>query len=163
MNISNLIPFGKKHVSVRREEEHPFVTMQREMNRIFDAFNRNLGFDGFPEPYASFSPRMEVFEDAKALTVTAELPGMSEKDIDVSLAGDTLTIRGEKKEETEDESGSCYYSERSYGAFNRAIPLPRQVDAEKISAHFKKGVLTITLPKTAEAANETRKVPVTTA
>jgi len=162
MDIKSLIPFGKKNIEVRREEENPFAMMQREMNRVFDSFNRNWGLGAFPEFTGSFMPRLDVTEDAKAFTVTAELPGMSEKEIDLSISGDTLTIRGEKKEEKEDKNKNYYYSERSYGTFMRSIPLPRQVETDKVSASFKKGILTITLPKTAAAMESTKKIDVKT-
>ncbi|NTW59460.1 MAG: Hsp20/alpha crystallin family protein [Nitrospirae bacterium] len=162
MDIKSLIPFGKKNIEVRREEENPFAMMQREMNRVFDSFNRNWGLGAFPEFTGSFMPRLDVTEDAKAFTVTAELPGMSEKEIDLSISGDTLTIRGEKKEEREDKNKSYYYSERSYGTFMRSIPLPRQVETDKVSASFKKGLLMITLPKTAAAMESTKKIDVRT-
>ncbi len=162
MDLKNLIPFGKKELQVRREDDNPFAMMQREMTRVFDAFNRNWGLGAFPEFTGAYMPRLDVTEDAKAFTVTAELPGMSEKDIDLSISGDTLTIRGEKKEEKEDKNKNYYYSERSYGTFMRSVPLPRQVETEKVSASFKKGVLTITLPKTAEAAETTKKIDVKT-
>jgi HSP20 family protein len=162
MDIKSLIPFGKKNIEVRREEENPFAMMQREMNRVFDSFNRNWGLGAFPELTGSFMPRLDVTEDAKAFTVTAELPGMSEKEIDLSISGDTLTIRGEKKEEKEDKNKNYYYSERSYGTFMRSIPLPQQVETDKVSASFKKGVLTITLPKTAASMESTKKIDVKT-
>lgn len=162
MDIKNLIPFGKKNIEVRREEENPFAMMQREMNRVFDSFNRSWGLGAFPGFTGSFMPRLDVTEDARAFTVTAELPGMSEKEIDLSISGDTLTIRGEKKEEKEDNGRNYYYSERSYGTFLRSIPLPRQVEADKVSASFKKGVLTITLPKTAAAMESTKRIDVRT-
>jgi HSP20 family protein len=162
MDIKNLIPLGKKNIEVRREEENPFAMMQRELNRVFDSFNRNWGLGAFPELTGSFMPRLDVTEDAKAFTVTAELPGMSEKEIDLSISGDTLTIRGEKKGEKEDKNKNYYYSERSYGTFMRSIPLPRQVETDKVSASFKKGVLTIILPKTAAAMESTKKIDVKT-
>src|SRR5512137_851319 len=128
MDIKNLIPFGKKNIQVRREEENPFSLMQREMNRVFDSFGRNWGLGAFPEFTGSFMPRLDVTEDAKAFTVTAELPGMSEKEIDLSISGDLLTIRGEKKEEREEKHRNYFYSERSYGTFVRSIPLPAQIE-----------------------------------
>ena len=85
---------------------------------------------------------------------------MDEKDIDVSLTRETLTIKGEKKEEKEDKGKDYYKMERSYGSFTRSIPLPVEVDTDKVQATFKKGVLEITLPKTAKAIQETKKVPV---
>jgi len=137
--------------------------MQREMNRVFDTFNRTWGLGTFPEVTGSFMPRLDVTEDEKAFTITAELPGMSEKEIDLSLSADTLTIRGEKKEETKEEQGkNYYYSERSYGTFMRTIPLPSQIETDKVSASFKKGVLTVTLPKTASAVETVKKITVKT-
>jgi len=162
MDFKNLIPFGKKNVEVRREEENPFAVMQREMNRVFDAFNRSWGLGAFPEYTGAFMPRLDVIEDARAFTITAELPGMSEKEIDLSISGDTLTIKGEKKEEKEDKNKNYYYSERSYGTFMRSIPLPRQVETDKVSASFKKGVLAITLPKSAAAIESTKRIDVKT-
>jgi HSP20 family protein len=162
MDLKNLIPFGKRNLQVRREEDNPFAMMQREINRMFDAFNRSWGLGAFPEFTGSFMPRLDVTEEAKAFIVTAELPGMSEKGIDLSISGDTLTIRGEKKEEKEDKNRNYYYSERSYGMFTRSIPLPRQIETDKVSASFKKGVLTITLPKAAAAVEATKKIEVKT-
>jgi len=159
MDIKNLIPFGKKNIEVR-QEENPFAMMQRDINRIFDSFNRSWGLGAFPELTGSFMPRLDVTEDAKSLTVTAELPGMSDKDIDISISSDTLTIRGEKKDEKEDNNKNYYYSERSYGSFLRSIPLSQQIDTDKVSANFKKGVLTITLPKTVSAMDATKKISV---
>lgn len=161
MDIRNLIPFGKKKIEVRREDENPFAMMQREMNRMFDTFTQTWGFGAFPQvSTGTFMPRLDVIENEKAFTVTAELPGMNENEIDLSLSGDTLTIRGEKKEEQENKGKNYYYSERSYGSFMRSIPLPRQIDSNKVSANFKKGLLTITLPKAAEAVEETKKIAV---
>lgn len=162
MDIKSLIPFGKKNVDIRREEENPLAMMQHEMNRMFDSFNRNWGFGAFPDLSGAFMPRLDVTEDAKVFTVTAELPGMSEKEIDLSISGDTLTIRGEKKEEKEDKNRNYYYSERSFGSFMRSIPLPRQVDTEKVAASYKKGILTIILPKTTAAIEATKKISVKT-
>jgi HSP20 family protein len=94
---------------------------------------------------------VDVAEMEDEIKVSAELPGLDNEDIDVSLSDDVLTISGEKKEEKEEKGKNYYRSERSYGAFRRDIPLPSQVDADKVDAVFQKGVLTITLPKTAEA------------
>lgn len=162
MDFKDLIPFGKKAVAVKQEEEHPFLTMQREMNRMFDSFTRTWGADTFPADNGVFTPRMDVTEDAKAFFVTAELPGINEKDIDLTITGDTLTLRGEKKAEKEETGKNYFYSERSYGSFSRSIPLPRQIDTDKVSAGFKKGILTITLPKTAAAMEDLKKISVKT-
>ena len=162
MNFKDLIPFGKKNLAVRRDEENPVIMMQHEMNRILDSFASAWGPAPFPLAGASFSPRLDMAEDAKTFTVTAELPGMSDKDIDLSISGDALVIRGDKKEEKEEKGRNYYYSERSYGSFSRSIPLPPEVAADKVSATFRKGVLTITLPKTADVADGMKKIPVRT-
>jgi len=151
-------------MEVRREWEHPFASFQREMNQLFDNF-----FGGFSlSPWAplergmaqTFTPRVDVSETDKEIKVSAELPGMEEKDIDVSLTRDALTIKGEKKEEKEEKGKDYYRMERSYGSFTRSIPLPIEVDTDKVEATFKKGVLDITLPKTAKAIQEAKKVAV---
>jgi HSP20 family protein len=151
-------------LDVRREWEYPFGAFQREMNKLFDDF-----FGGFQlSPWAplerrlaaAFIPHVDVSETDKDIKVSAELPGMDEKDIDVSVTRDTLTIKGEKKEEKEDKGKDYYKMERSYGSFTRSVPLPVEVDTDKVQATFKKGVLEITLPKTAKAIQETKKIPI---
>jgi HSP20 family protein len=110
-----------------------------------------------------FMPQVDVNEDEKQIKVTAELPGMDEKDIDVALSGNSLTIKGEKQEETEDKGRNYYRSERRYGSFHRVIPLSAEVDQDKAKADFKNGVLRITLPKTGEARKRRKKIDVKTA
>ena len=157
-------PTSGTQLDVRREWEYPFGAFQREMNKLFDDF-----FGGFGLlPSASsegrlvtvFTPHVDVSETDKEITVTAELPGMDDKDIDVSLTRDTLTIKGEKRQETEDKGKDYFRMERSYGAFTRSIPLPVEVDTDKVQATFKKGVLEIILPKSAKAIQETKKITV---
>lgn len=160
MAISNLIPFGKKSVPVKREEENPFALLRREMDSLFDNFFRGFDMEPFEGRLGAFSPRIDVTENDKEIKISAELPGMDEKDIDVSLQNDLLTIRGEKKEEKEEKKKDYYSMERSYGSFCRTIPLPIEVETDKIDAKFKKGVLSITLPKTAKALAETKKIAV---
>lgn len=164
MTISDIAPWNwKKKKLPITQEENPFTGLQKRVNRLFEDF-----FSGFElEPFGSlweggsFSPKLNVTEDEKELRVTAELPGMDEKDIDISLTKDALTIRGEKKEEYEEKEGkNSYYTERSYGSFQRTIPLTVAVDEDKIDASFKKGLLTIRLPKTAEAQRETKKITI---
>jgi HSP20 family protein len=103
---------------------------------------------------------VDITENEKEIKLSAELPGMDEKDIDVSLQNNTLTIKGEKKEEKEDKGKDCYKMERSYGSFSRSIPVPVEVETDKVEAKFNKGVLSITLPKTAKAVAETKKIAV---
>lgn len=166
MSITDLIPWRREErkVPVRHEEERSPVTFQQEMNRLFDEFFRGWGLAplrGFDEPWDAFSPRVDVVESDKQVAVSAELPGMDEKEIDVSLSHGVLTISGEKREEKEDKGRNYYRMERSYGSFQRSIPLPSEVDESRAEATFKKGVLTITLPKTAEV-HARKRIPIRT-
>jgi len=155
-----LVPGGKKSVPVRREEYNPLALLRHEMNSLFDNFFRGFEPEPFTGRFGAFSPSIDVKESDKDIAVSAELPGMSDKDLDVSLGRDSLTIKGEKKEEKEERGKDYYRMERSYGSFSRTVPLPAEVDTEKAKAEFKKGVLTVTLPKTAKAIKETKKIPV---
>jgi HSP20 family protein len=143
--------------------------LRTEMERVFDRFGFGLApfrnwFD--PEPAAnartSFtvpSPAMDIVEEEKAYKLTAELPGMAESDIEVEVSGDTLTLKGEKKQETERKETNFSLSERCYGAFQRSFYLPDGVDRDKVTAEFAKGVLTVTLPKS-EASEPARTIEV---
>jgi HSP20 family protein len=165
MAITDLIPWKKNDenaLALRRRELDPFAQFRREMDNMFEGMlgdwtgpmnllDRKLG---------NWMPRIDVRETAKEIRVTAELPGMEEKDLEVSLLDGALTIKGEKSEEHEEEKGDVHRSERQYGMFQRTIPLPSEVDAEKVNARFKKGVLKITLPKTKEAQSNRRVIQI---
>jgi HSP20 family protein len=112
----------------------------------------------FPAAFTVSSPAVDITEKEDAFVVTAEVPGMAEPDIEVLLSGDTLTIRGEKKQEREEKGNNLYLSERSYGQFQRAFSLPENVDSEKIAASFSNGVLSVTLPKAVVAPPKKIKV-----
>lgn len=163
-----LIPWRKKGtIGLRRELSNPFEVLHREMNELFDTFMREFGGGGLPslwsEPMVGrIHPRFDVAETEDAIQVTAELPGLDEKDIQVTLDNNILTVRGEKKQEREEKKKNYYMSERSYGEFQRVIPLPTEVEADKVKAHFKKGVLNITLPKTQKALTEGRRIQIRT-
>ena len=164
MPITDLIPWKKKEpdqdetgdeLELRQDS---FGTMQQQMNRIFDDFFRGPGlepFGAFQEGWDAFSPRVDVIENEKEITVSVELPGMEEEDIDVALAQRSLTISGEKRHEKEEKGQNYLRSERSYGSFKRSIPLSSEVDAGKAQAAFRNGVLTVTLPRKEKV--ETRK------
>jgi HSP20 family protein len=164
MDIKNLVSrAGKKEQAGQEQErEHPLLSLQREMNRLVDSFFPDLPSRPFGELPGMFSPHMNVAETDKAVQVTIELPGMDDKDVEVSLAQDTLTIRGEKREEKNENTRSYHRLERTFGSFSRTISLPAGVDHDKVSAAFKRGILTITLPKTAQALREMKKIPVRT-
>jgi len=144
----------------KREAENPFVSIQREMNRLFDDFFRGFEPVPFEESMGRFVPAIDIKEDEKEYTIKAELPGMDEKDVEVILGDNTLTIKGEKKEEKEDRDKDYYYVERTFGSFQRTIPIPDYVDTQKAEAHFKKGVLTISLPKTEEGRTKGKKIAI---
>jgi HSP20 family protein len=135
--------------SPRRDVWDPFASLaeiQDEMNRIFDtSLRRHSGFD------AVFSPAIDVVAEEDNVVVKADLPGLTKDDVSVTLQDNYLTIRGEKKHETEQKEANYFLSERIYGSFTRTIELPLAVDAKKIEARFKDGVLHVTLPKTEEA------------
>jgi HSP20 family protein len=167
MAITDLIPRKRKekNVPVKRDEYDPFYKLQRNMNRVFDDFYNNFGlssFEPFDESFGAFSPSVDVTENDQEITVSAELPGLDDNDIEVSLAHNVLTVSGEKKEKKEDKGKDFYRMERSYGSFQRSISLPAEVEPDKVEAKFNKGVLTITLPKTAEAQKQTKRISVKT-
>jgi HSP20 family protein len=103
---------------------------------------------------------MDVHDGEKDITLNVELPGVEEKDIDISVAGQTVTISGEKKSESEKKDGEVYHSERSYGSFRRSLQLPFNIDGEKVKAKFDKGVLAVTIAKPKEAVASTKKIPI---
>jgi HSP20 family protein len=150
----------KKHMPVKREEYNPLGLLRHEINSLFDNFFSGYEIEPFTGRFGAFSPNVDVKESDRELRVSAELPGMEEKDIEVSLNKDSLMIKGEKKEEKEDKGKDYYRMERSYGSFSRTIPLPTEVEQDKVKAEFKKGVLTVTIPKTAKAIKETRKISI---
>ncbi len=147
----------------RRNQPEPFASFERSMNRMFEDFYKDWDIAPFKNGgtlVEAFAPRVDIAETAEAMEVSAEIPGMDEKDVEVTLHGDLLTIKGEKKEEKEEKKKDYYRMERSYGSFQRVVPLPCEVQADKVEAKFKNGVLSITLPKTAEAQKSTRKIQI---
>ena len=122
--------------------------LRQEINRLFEEpFDLFAPTTGLIE---GWTPSIDVYEDKDNVTVQAELPGMKKDEIDVSMVGDTLTISGERKHHEEKKEGETYRAERYFGRFQRSITLPQRVDAEKIQANYKDGVLTITCPKAEE-------------
>lgn len=161
MTIRDIVPFGKKGLPLVREEHSPFSLLQGDINTLFDNFFRDFDMEPFETHLSSFHPFVDVAETDKEIKITAEMPGMDEKDIEVLLNEDTLTIKGEKKTEKEDKGKTYYCMERSYGSFSRTIPIHVEVEKDKIDAEFRKGVLTITLLKTAKALQDKRKIAIT--
>jgi len=163
MGMRDLIPWNRgRDLTARRSEEvNPFLTLHREMNRLFDDVFR--GFDLTPFGSGRLLdrgldwPNVEVSETDKEVKVTAELPGLDEKDVQVELASGVLAIMGEKKTETEDKDR--LFSERTYGHFERRIPID-DVDQDKVSASFKNGVLTVTMAKAPQAQSKVKRIAI---
>lgn len=154
--MRSLIPFSwTKGRNV--EAADPFVSFRDEMNRVFEEFARwPLAGDA----RSTLSPRADVSETDGEIHVEIELPGIDEKDVEVTLAGDMLTVKGEKKTEREDRRRDYHLVERSYGSFSRAIALPYAVEADDVSAEFDKGVLRVTVRKPKQVLQKTAKIPV---
>jgi HSP20 family protein len=152
----------------------PLESLRQGIDRLFDDFGIGTWRPSFRGPFfamdplrrakAAFSgmPAVDITETEKGYKVVAELPGMDEKNIEVKIANGMLTIKGEKQEEKEEVKQDYYVRERSFGFFERTFPVPDGVDLEKVDAGFRKGVLTVTLPKTAEAQRAEKKITVRT-
>lgn len=160
MAVRDLIPrFASRSPVVTRESRNPIVNFHDQMNRLFDDFWRDVdGFGALSSTRSFGFPHIELSETDRELKVEAELPGMEDRDVEVLLDNGMLTLRGERKSETEDKDR--HISERYYGRFERRITLPAEVEEDKIHAAFKNGVLTVTMPKTAEAAQKVKRIPI---
>jgi len=140
----------------------PFEGLRLEIDRLFDDFSGGL----FRSPFRSrevkwpAAPAVDFTDTEKAYELTAELPGMDEKNVEVKVANGVLTIKGEKQEDKEEKKKDYYLRERNYGSFERSFQVPDGVDADKIEANYKKGVLTVTLPKRPEAQKTAKKIDV---
>jgi HSP20 family protein len=150
----------------------PFEGLRREVDRLFEEFERGSWrlpfrrsvFDADPfwrrELTLVTNPAVDIVEKDNAYQITAELPGLDEKNIEVKVSNGTLTIRGEKQEDKEEKKKGYYLRERHFGSFERHFRIPDGVDADKIDASFKKGVLTVTLPKTPESQKPEKRIEV---
>jgi HSP20 family protein len=158
MALKNLVPWssrGRSNAAARYTNENPVVAMHREVNRIFDDF-----FRGFDEPLLNKGqlgwPRVEVRENDKEFTVFAELPGLEERDVEVTYADGVVTLKGEKRSEEE----TALYSERWAGAFERQISLSDDVDPDNVKATFKNGVLSVVLGKKPDVQRQVKRIEI---
>ena len=167
MNVRDLVPWGRNNNSqapsaYRDSEQHPFLSLHREMNRLFDdvfrEFDTRLPSMGRQSFLGSAWPSVEISDTDNQITVTAEVPGLEEKDIDVLLDDGVLTLRGEKRSESEDKSRQ--FSERYYGRFERRIPLGFEIEEDKVAASFRNGLLTVTLPKSASVQSRVKRIEI---
>lgn len=142
-----------------RRARDPFADMRSLMNRFFDDFSPLSPFETTGERQ-HLAPRVELHETPEAIEVSAELPGIDEKDVELTLERDALYLRGEKRSQSSGEKGTCKYTERSYGSFERLIPLSCEVDREKVEATFKKGILNVRIPKSQAARSDVRKIQI---
>jgi HSP20 family protein len=155
MNLMSLIPIGRDRNVARREFTDPFTSLRREIDDLFNDFTR-----GWPSVgrVSELTPSMDVAETDKEIEITAELPGLQEKDVQVNVSDNVLTIKGEKKAEKEEKDKNYRLFERSYGSFSRTLELPAGTDPDAIKASISSGVLKVTVPKAAPA--QVKKVQV---
>ncbi len=162
MNMRSLIP-SRRNTEVaspaRYEETSPFLSLHRQMNRLFDDFFRDFDLPARGGWQASW-PNVELEEGDKEYKVIAELPGLDDKDVNVELRQGVLTIKGEKREEKNGSRNGGRYSERFFGAFERSFDLGPDVDPDKVNAEFRKGMLTVTVGKRPDAQTQTKRIPV---
>lgn len=148
---------------------HPadlFASMQRQLDSLFDRdFERGWPLARLASSGAALAPSVDVKADAEKIVVKADLPGLAEKDVEVTLHDNALVLRGERRSEHEEDDPKAAWHAREivYGAFSRTIPLDFDIDADKVVAAFDKGVLTVTLPKSAKAKDSERKIEVKSA
>jgi len=145
----------------------PFEDLRREVDKLFEDFGRGtwrpfqpMNFEPLLRTVGWNNPAVDIAEKDKAFEITAELPGLDAKNIDVTLRNGNISLKGEKQEDKEEKSKDYHLQERRYGSFERSFALPEGVDSAKIEAVFKNGVLTVTLPKTAEAQKPAQKVEI---
>jgi HSP20 family protein len=170
MALREIVPWKWGGLREWEPEARPFRAFRQQMEALHRDMDRLFEEMWGEGPRTSLLPQVlggervlpyiDETEDEKAFHVSIELPGMDEKDVDITLSGRVLTIRGEKKQEEEQKEKDYYRRERTYGAFRRTIELPGEVDSSKIEASFKKGVLRVALPKTKEAQEKVKHISV---
>ncbi|MFA6716669.1 MAG: Hsp20/alpha crystallin family protein [Victivallales bacterium] len=140
---------------------NPFLDLQKQMNDLFGTFfDDSSSLLAAPDKCGAFTPKFEISETDKGIDVSAEMPGMEEKDIDISIENNILSIAGEKRFEEEKKEKNYHLTERSYGSFKRSFSLPDGIAVDKVGAKFNNGVLTMHLPKTEEAKKKVTKVKI---
>ncbi|MDR6817449.1 HSP20 family protein [Neorhizobium sp. 2083] len=167
MSVRDLIPWGRNNGNqvpsvLRDDDRDPFLSLHREVNRLFDDVFRGFGSGlrafGSGTGFSAGWPSVEISDTNNEIRVTAEVPGLEEKDIEVLLNDGVLTLKGEKRSETEDKDRQ--FTERYYGRFERRIPLGVEVKDDQVDARFKNGVLTVTLPKTDKAQSQVKRIAI---
>ncbi len=162
MDMKSLIPFGRSLSPTRSGgEDDPFAMMRREMDRLFDSFSRDWNVPAAMGS-AFLSPKVDVAETDKGLEISAELPGIDQKDITLDLADGVLTIKAEYKAEKDEKDEKKHYHlvERSHGSYMRRFAIPFEPEADKVQASFEKGVLHITVPRSKAAEKQVKKIKI---
>ena len=164
MNLGSLIPWRDKTQVDAYPETYsdPFASFRREVDRMFDDFfsSASRGMQPWNAGWHAMAPRIDISDSDKELVLTAEMPGLDEKDFEVTLAGDILTIKGEKKTENEDRNGNAYYVERRFGSFSRSVRLPFAAGDQQVEANYDRGVLTVRVARPPEAQRNVRRIEV---
>ena len=155
MDTKSVVPVGTQRAITRRDT-NPFSFLQQEIDRLFEGVTRNI-----PGLATTTMPSMDISETDKAIEITAELPGLEKKDVELNMAENVLTVRGEKKNEREEKNKDYHLVERSYGAFSRSVELPAGVKVEDISAEIANGVLKVTVQK--PAPKQTKQIEIKSA
>lgn len=147
---------------IRNRRHFPLLSLRNAMDRLLEDWETGMEVEPFTEEMwaGGFVPQVDVTETENEIQVACELPGLEQKDIRLNLTQDNLTISGEKKQEKEEKKKNYYRHERSYGSFRREIPLLAGIDKSKVRAIFKNGVLKITLPKSKEAKEQAKTIPI---
>jgi HSP20 family protein len=166
VDFKAILPWrGKSQMPATQDDvRDPFLAFRREVDRMFDDFFNGFGGRSLA-PFGAWrglTPTMDLDETDKEIVVTAELPGLDEKDFEVTVSGDILTLKGEKKAERDERNGDAHYVERRFGSFSRSVRLPFEVKDEKVDASYDKGVLTVRIPKPAELQRPARRIDVRT-
>jgi HSP20 family protein len=163
MEFKSPLPFGRSTgLSRAATDTDPFTSLRREMDRVFEDFTRGSGAPATFATSGLLSPKVNVAETDKGLEVTADLPGVERKDIEISLADGILTLKAEHKAEKEEKNEKKHYHliERSFGTFLRSFNLPFEADTDKVEASFEKGVLKISVPRSAAAEKQVKKIAI---
>ena len=165
--IRNLLPtvWRRSETPLRRIEGSPFLALRREMNRMFDDFFRDFDRPSLsrPEELDYFTLPVDILENEKGVKIKVEIPGIEMKDVEVSVADGSLTVRGEKKKETESKTQNYWIRETDYGKFSRVIVLPEGLDHDKLDAVYRNGIITVTVPWSEENKRKVTKVEIKTA
>jgi HSP20 family protein len=147
---------------IRWDPARDMITLREKMNRLFEDAFTGRG-DDKEIPASSWAPSVDIYETENELVLTAEVPGIDEKDVEIKIEDNTLTLKGERKFEKETKEENFHRIERSYGSFYRAFTLPNSIDADKIQAEHENGVLKISMPKRQELKPRTIKIVKTNA